>query len=757
MIDLHKLLLANTDSELKKAASVAKKEYKVVSSLHDDIFSSFSTFDIRMTQMEKKLLTIQDSHQELADSLRTILDSRRQGIKQCWDEWNRLFQQREKDLKYFSVMLFGRTMCGKSTTLEALAGGDGSKIGPGIPDFTHEVDSVAAGLLRIVDTPGIEGFCKEIASKAEAYMDRADVVTFIIGDDTIEPVLLKKIISIIKTKKPFIILLNINVGKIERFIRNPKSVFRNDEIDGHKRRIKGFLKAAATNKEIFVDVDSIPIIPYCAEAANIAINNDSYDTKTRKSLFENSKITDFTKKVEEIILERAISTRSLAAYESFMINQQEIGDGLEIELSTVNRQLVTLEKSISGATDLFENLYDYGTKSVQELKEHFYILETTLDAYIEKVFNGDYDDPQKEFNKFLNLEHVSTQAEAIQNQYKERISRKVADFQSNTMFDFNLVAAMSLGQFDVDVKLDHGSIGRANMKKIVGKYGKMVGAPAGGFALAWAVANFWNPSGWVAGAVVVGVVVGSVAGGVIHWGAKKLQNSGKKDIIKAKQELKHKLKASLNKICENDVMNPLNKWVKDITDNARKYVDDSLLLIHQEIGEFINTGQEFLADLNRVRVTAATSSIKALLPLFVPRLHLKRIKVERAARRVGYKTKILVKGFENDTVISHLFGKHNNNIRKLSSVLNNENITIISYDNKEALSATTIVEALHPAELENAEVCISSDSASSIPEVNIYNIDADQLQKASGTNNWNLRLAETVLQCRILLHERKKK
>lgn len=95
---------------------------------------------------------------------------------------------RAKHLDTLHIVLFGRTGAGKSSFVEALSRGTGTRISPeGRLDFTTTIDEVAWGSVTVVDTPGVEGWAENdqrelIEAEAHDAVQRADVVVLMFDD-----------------------------------------------------------------------------------------------------------------------------------------------------------------------------------------------------------------------------------------------------------------------------------------------------------------------------------------------------------------------------------------------------------------------------------------------------------------------------------------------------------------------------------------------------------------------------------------------
>ena len=123
-----------------------------------------------------------------------------------------------EDTADFKVVLFGRTMVGKSTIREALTGGDGATIGHGAPSTTKDVHCYEWRKLHVFDTPGINsskdtgrdvqgiGDEERLANK---YLDLADLAVVVFKTDTVEEQERKRLDQIVKSGRPYVILLNV--------------------------------------------------------------------------------------------------------------------------------------------------------------------------------------------------------------------------------------------------------------------------------------------------------------------------------------------------------------------------------------------------------------------------------------------------------------------------------------------------------------------------------------------------------------------
>jgi|APSaa5957512622_1039677.scaffolds.fasta_scaffold01473_7 transcription antitermination factor NusA-like protein len=737
---------------LKQAAETAAGQYDIVETLHRRIHGDFASFENSMTRMEKQLASLGNRHRKLACDLQTIFETRRQSVHACWEEWSTLFEQRRQDLDHFSIMLFGRTMAGKSTTLEALVGGDGSRIGQGIPDFTRNIDAVEWEGLRVVDTPGIEGFSPETLNVAESFMDRADLVVFVISDDHIEPRLLEELVAILNRRKPLLILLNVKVGNWQRLLRNPDRAFRQDEIGGHTRRIRGYLKQAAKSENVSLDADSVSILPYCAEAANVARNAHDLDDDTRCLLLQASRFPDVLGVLLRTVAERGVGIRMLAAYESFMANLEQIEDGLRFELAAVAAQARTIQRGRNGCRKLFTELERDGRRQFRAVEDHFHTLDVEIDAFADNVIDRHFADPQTQWETRLDLPGVQRSVRRISEQCVAEIRRRTEDFQRRAAVDLRLAADLAIEECSLDVSVDLEGLAWADSKKWLGKWGKVLGAPVGGMAAGvaagWAIANWWNPTGWVAAGLVM--LVGGMTTMGIGTVAQVCQESGRNDIERERSKLRRRLREQLATIRDEQVLEPALRWLNGEIAKVEANIEKGLVVLGRETGDFLKAGDRFVTALETTRNAAALHSIKALLALSLPTRALDEIQVVAVARRMNYRTKIAVRGTRGQSATGHLIGREGKAIRDVRRHLSGQSVDVVEFG-PGPLGADTVRAALLPARLGSARIDIQAGDRRQLPVVTVHVASSDEARFAFGKRKWNLRLAEALLECRIVI------
>ena len=101
------------------------------------------------------------------------------------DDCLRAVRTRRHHLEHLHIVLFGRTGTGKSSFVEAMIRGTGEAISPdGLLDYTKETKAESWVGLKLLDTPGIEGWAEHedrqsIEREAHQAVERADLVVLV--------------------------------------------------------------------------------------------------------------------------------------------------------------------------------------------------------------------------------------------------------------------------------------------------------------------------------------------------------------------------------------------------------------------------------------------------------------------------------------------------------------------------------------------------------------------------------------------------
>lgn len=265
--------------------TIINAEYKIANTRKRLFNSPFSVTDAAEI-LSGQLGTIQSSFTDLATRFLDDLES--------------IHQNKDP----FTIVLFGRTKAGKSTLSEVLREGDGSTIGKGGQRTTLEPEPYYWNGLKIIDVPGIDAYGgREDELIAMDATVTADLILYIISDDSPGKADASFVSRLVNTGKPLILIFNvkagINTNRPERSITEINQAFDLNRLDTMK---DGFLKYAPIYGQ---DWSNIPVLYVHLMAAFIATNKrlepslaEAYEKASRINWFYSRLINEVRTKGE---------------------------------------------------------------------------------------------------------------------------------------------------------------------------------------------------------------------------------------------------------------------------------------------------------------------------------------------------------------------------------------------------------------------------------------------------------------------------
>lgn len=189
------IIASGQEKNLSKVLSVAKE--KVRSALYD--FRNSPCYSSEATSLlEGQLSEIEQAFLKLSFAFREDLENL------------------HNNMSKFSIILFGRTMAGKSTLMEILTEGNGEAIGKGAQRTTRDVRKYTWNGLEITDVPGIGAYEGEDDEQlAFEAAKTADLILFLITDDAPQAAEAECFRRIIDLSKPIICVMNVKASIAE--------------------------------------------------------------------------------------------------------------------------------------------------------------------------------------------------------------------------------------------------------------------------------------------------------------------------------------------------------------------------------------------------------------------------------------------------------------------------------------------------------------------------------------------------------------
>lgn len=203
------------------------------------------------------------------------------------------FEAKQRAAKAFTIAFLGKTKAGKST-LHAIVTGEGhDAIGKGKQRTTRYNRVYHWRGIRIIDTPGIGApGGKSDEQIAESVVDEADVICYVMTNDSQQIKELSFMRTLRERAKPLIVLLNVknditHPTRLKRFLEHPERLFALEGangLQGHFDRIKRYAREHYGH-------DLFPIVPVMLYAALLAQQED--DPELAGALRSTSRIDKF--------------------------------------------------------------------------------------------------------------------------------------------------------------------------------------------------------------------------------------------------------------------------------------------------------------------------------------------------------------------------------------------------------------------------------------------------------------------------------
>jgi hypothetical protein len=448
---------------------------------------------------------------------------------------------KQRVLNRFTVTLFGRTMAGKSTIREALTGGDGASIGKGAQRTTRDVCEYTWNSLRIIDTPGIGAYeGDEDRDRALSVIDETDVVLFLVSSDGIQEESFKGMQQLRQQNKPQLFILNVKRDleksvNMRRFLKDPQTVFDEEEIRGHCDRIH---KLAGE----YLGIRDVRIIPIHAQAAYLStrpVHQDHAD-----NLAEYSRLGDLLDALEAEVSRRGRVRRVQTIVDGTQVSLLDLQEELGEQAKTVRRAAQYLEDKFS-ELDVWLNGFVRATIASfeTEVSQLVQPLRDSVSVFIdENIERKDVGERWTREVRALKIKGWSkTQQKAILDELRGRLvefSREIAE-DSEFIGKFDTANPSQFDPWDV----------KRSLRWVSAAGGALAGVAA--IASSFAAANFWNPVGWIAGGV-----------SLIALGVSWFFGDREKKIQRQKAKVATELRESIDEL-EAEVVSGLKKWFNE--------------------------------------------------------------------------------------------------------------------------------------------------------------------------------------------------
>lgn len=402
------------------------------------------------------------------------------------------FLKKKKSLSFFTVTLFGRTKAGKSTIREALTNGDGSSIGKGDQRTTRDIKEYTWNRLRIIDTPGIAAYNgEEDVEVAESVIDESDVILFLVTNDSIQESEFSKLVELKNQNKPVVILLNVKVD-IENKVRQKRFLNSYKEIVSHKGQEGNIERIKELSKQ-YLGYDDIEIIPIHALSAYLS--SCEADEGMKQVLYNASRIHSVKMLMRQLVINQGIQKRTLTFRDDYIFYITSLESIFWEYYKKIKPRVYYIKDKQLQVDRWFQ---DFSVRGIQQInrkvKEYFSVLYAEVPSFVDDFAgNKSADD---EWKKILNKLKIEEKCQTISSDLIDEVKRYLDEFSKQLHFEMG----------NIDFENDLSDIGKLK-KGVIGRVARWGAAGLGlgeGVLVIGSALNWWNPAGWIMGAIGAG-------------------------------------------------------------------------------------------------------------------------------------------------------------------------------------------------------------------------------------------------------------
>ena len=526
--------------------------------LNDFVKLSLSYEDFTDTQLEKVLF-------EMIDSIDFQLNS---GLQHMNDS----LINKQKHLSRFTVTLFGRTKAGKSTIREALTNGDGSSIGKGLQRTTRDIKEYEWNYLRIIDTPGIGAYeGDEDVAIAESVIDESDVILFLLTTDGIQESEFEKLAELKSLNKPIVILLNVkqdltNNIRRKRFLSNWEHIVSRDGQLGHLDRIKNYT-------EKYLGIHRVKVIPIHAQAAFLsALDQNPFN---KDLLYESSRIDQVKKELQEIVINEGTQHRIKTFLDAHIYYLNSLSNVYWDSYRKIRPRVFYLRSKFNKFNEWFNKFNKDGLTFIDNrVKEIFAPSYADIGNFVDN--HAGKKDADVFWKKKMENQNIQSGLDEICKSLGKELQSYLSEFSRQLKFELQ------------SINFENQSFGINEVSKgVIGRVARWGGAALGvgeGALIIGSLMNFWNPAGWVMGAIGLAAVAVNIFGWIIGDDTKRYE--------KEKDKIKNKMTNELRKK-EHEIQKELKKWFKaEIITPVRNKLSKQVIVS-------MNTMEKLLGELEK--------------------------------------------------------------------------------------------------------------------------------------------------------------
>lgn len=578
------------DTAIEKITDTALVDLDRVTKIVDGINDSLSTTKDSLSQLKISKENASKEVVEVANAIERVRDDFDLLLERSIRENQEVLEKKRRNIRYFTIAFMGRTKAGKSTLHKIITQQDDDDIGVGKLRTTRFNRSWYWRKLRILDTPGIgaPGGASD-TEIAKAIIDEADVICYIVTNDSIQETEFDFLEEIKDRNKPLYIVLNVKSNltqsiRLKRFLKDPnawKDATGEQSIQGHLDRIYDQLAGK-------YNMDAVEIIPIHLLAAQLGFSEETAK-KDATILREGSNIFTFTRSVQATVHKTGGLKKSLSVVDGTAYQIHQIGLALDHDLSQLKESRDLLVNTFSRFQVFME---EEKVKLFGDIKLIFSSFKAELENRASAFANENYD--KKNADELWNSDPT---VKSIFIRLDSRLQQRLEDYNDKMKSQIEEIAddLQVMSSFKVASTVSGNKV--INARLHVGIFGAFLSVliPA-------IVSNLWHPAGWVVGGIGIAV-------GVIVAALGNLFTSKKEKIKKATEKMRNQLFAEIDKA--------MKKYQQDFLGNVDTAIGNMTSYISELFSTYIDGAKKVITEIDRLYEQTAQdeSAINSLVSL----------------------------------------------------------------------------------------------------------------------------------------------
>lgn len=419
--------------DFRKLNKLARSDFDVMSDTIKKLLCECDLLDRRLNNIDE----IKNS--KLKESLNEFRMAYKENVLIILEKLREILPQKELASQGLSLALMGRTKAGKSTLHSIMCQEGEEFIGKGGQRTTRFNRVFSWKGIKIIDTPGIgagEASGKKDEEVARRVISQADVICFVIADDTIAEDILDMLDDIVSYHKPIIILLNhkddINKkSHLKKFLNNPnhwKDTEGEQNLSGWIER----LKRNATKKGY---IDMINIVPVFLLAAIKGIKEEN------RVFFEPSNFQQFIEQIEQMVEKNCMIYKSQTMLDEPSVQLYKSLEFLDYEiekLSLFKTKIDGIKYRTMNTMGLIQKDVKRNVQDSIETQFDTFFTEK-CDIYVDKNYNEKSTfQLQKSYEELRNDQgiyvYIQQEIDEIMQEYHDKISDVVRELEKEIRY-----------------------------------------------------------------------------------------------------------------------------------------------------------------------------------------------------------------------------------------------------------------------------------------------------------------------------------